>query len=429
MNDEDVFPIKNNAACQYKWAWSSVYLNKGTTASCHRCKHHKFDVDTIKNFHNLPGKIEDRTKMLNNIWPGNGCEYCRDIEAAGGMSDRTAFTNRDNTILPFEMVNDPTAVEVTPTILEVYFSNLCNQACIYCRPSFSSVIEHEVNKFGPSKFNEDYGQFYSDDRVNYVKYRDKFFEWMEEHGHKLVMFKMLGGEPFYQEEFEMCLDFFDKHPCPNLTWDIFTNLNHDSARFKQKLSKVEKLIHEKKLKKMIAVCSIDTWGPDVEYIRHGLRVNNAEENMLTLLKTDGVEVSIHATMTALSLPSMHLLAEKWHEWKKIDQYTHFHWNTVMAPPCFEIYHFGDKLLGHLDKFINALTEYTNDLDMYFKNNPHQRTILGIRQRMEKSSVNSKEVSILYNFLNELDERRKDDWKSKFPEISKLMQDIIETNDV
>ena len=31
--------------------------------------------------------------MMQGKWPGQGCEYCRDIEAAGGISDRVEFNS------------------------------------------------------------------------------------------------------------------------------------------------------------------------------------------------------------------------------------------------------------------------------------------------------------------------------------------------
>lgn len=413
-----IFPIQNDAACQYKWAWSSIYLNTGTTASCHRCRHYKFNLDNIKNFHNLPGKINDRSKMLKGEWPGNGCEYCRDIELAGGLSDRTAFTNADKTILPPELETDPTALSVTPTILEVYFSNLCNQSCVYCRPTFSSQIEHEVKKYGPSKYNSNYSEWLNDDRKNYVKYREKFFEYMVEHGNKLLMFKMLGGEPFYQEEFDMCLDFFDKNPCPELNWHIFSNLNHDPLKFQIKIDKVRKLIYEKKIKSMQVICSIDCWGPELEYIRYGLNMDWAEKNILIMLKTMGVEVQIHSTVTALSMPSFYKLAEKVREWKKIKHVT-FHWNTVVIPQCFDIYNFGNVFVEDLNKFIEVI----KDKNML----SYQDTVYGIRAKMLSSNVNKKEICNLYEFLNDLDIRRKDDWKKRLPRVASIMQDIINKN--
>jgi len=412
-----IFPINNDAACQYKWAWSTIFLNTGTTASCHRCKHYDFNTETIKDFHNLPGKLEDREKMLQGIWPGNGCEYCRDIEVSGGLSDRTAFTNKEAGILPPELQSNSMAVKVTPTILEVYFSNLCNQSCVYCRPSFSSVIENEVRKYGPSQYNSNYSDWLRDDRQNYKTYRDKFFEWMVENGNKVVMFKMLGGEPFYQEEFDMILDFFDKNPCPNLSWHIFSNLNHEPGKFRGKLDKVNKLIEEKKLKSMMIICSIDCWGPDLEYVRYGLNIDWAEKNILTLLNCSGVDIQVHATITALSMPSMYILAEKIREWSKIKA-IHFHWNTVHTPACFDIYHFGDEFVKDMDRFIDVIKSEKSE------NMLVQDTVYGIRAKMLSSQIDKTQVNNLYQFLNELDVRRRDDWRKRLPHIATIMEDII-----
>jgi hypothetical protein len=44
--------------------------------------------------------------------------------------------------------------------------------------------------------------------------------------------------------------------------------------------------------------------------------------------------------------------------------------------------------------------------------------------MESSQVNRMQVNRLYQFLNELDVRRKDDWKKRFTRVSGLMEDII-----
>ena len=80
--------LKTDPACQFKWTWSTLFLNFGTTSSCHRCKHWEVTVENFMDFHNLPGKVSDREKMLQGQWPGNGCEYCKVVEEAGGVSER-----------------------------------------------------------------------------------------------------------------------------------------------------------------------------------------------------------------------------------------------------------------------------------------------------------------------------------------------------
>ena len=99
-------PINKDTACQFKWTWSTLFLNFGTTSSCHRCKHWPVTVDTIEDFHNVPGKLQDREKMLQGQWPGNGCEYCKVVEDVGGISERKAYI-KDLPMLPPEMQFEP----------------------------------------------------------------------------------------------------------------------------------------------------------------------------------------------------------------------------------------------------------------------------------------------------------------------------------
>ena len=133
-----VFPIHTDTACQLKWNWSTIFLTTEKTASCHRTNHHRFDTDRF-DFHNTPSKISDRLNMLEGQWPDRGCEYCRNIEQAGGVSDRITNLDFPGIHAPPELDADPRAVHVTPRILEVYFDNTCNLKCLYCGPHFSSL--------------------------------------------------------------------------------------------------------------------------------------------------------------------------------------------------------------------------------------------------------------------------------------------------
>ena len=129
--------LNTDPSCQFKWTWSTLFLNFGTTSSCHRCKHWEVTVENFMDFHNLPGKINDREKMLQGQWPGNGCEYCKVVEEAGGVSERVGYIN-DLQMVPPENETNPEETHVTPRLLEVYFSNLCNMSCTYCSAKFRS---------------------------------------------------------------------------------------------------------------------------------------------------------------------------------------------------------------------------------------------------------------------------------------------------
>lgn len=412
------FPIVNDAACLYKWTWSTIFLNRGTTASCHRGYHWKLSAATLKDFHNHPGKLGDREKMKQGIWPGNGCEYCRDVEAAGGASDRTSFVNKSVELLPPELETDPTAIHTTPRLLEVYFSNICNQSCVYCTPGFSSQIEQEVRRYGPSEYNYDYGHFKADDRENYDTYVKLFWEWMHENSHNLLILNTLGGEPMYQKEFDQHIEFFSTHYNPNLVWKVFTNLKHDTESFKEKIDKVQKLVDEGRIKRLDLTVSIDCWGPELEYARNGLELVQAEANINTLLQATGVGVQFHATLTAVTLPTFYQLVEKFIGWQRIKPEANINWNTVVSPSCFDPYNFGNHLVTYVDKAIEIFKQHG---DMYLS---EQETLMGIKKRMESAPVKLEGVKNLYGFLNELDRRRKQDWKALYPDLVEIIYDIV-----
>ena len=125
--------------CMYKWTWSTIRLMEGSTNSCHRVKSDKLKPENYKNFHNTPTKLLHRQSMQNGHWPGDGCEYCRDIELAGGHSDRMDL-NQDTWLAPKELEDKSSAIKLTPRLVEVYFNNLCNLNCIYCSGEYLSLI-------------------------------------------------------------------------------------------------------------------------------------------------------------------------------------------------------------------------------------------------------------------------------------------------
>ncbi len=214
------FPIRTQTSCRLKWAWSTVYLNLGVTGSCHRSSLSAIP-DQFNEFHNTPIKIQDRSIMLQGQWPGNGCEYCRDIETAGGTSDRQ-FQNLIPDIYPSELDNDPTLTLVTPAVLEVFFSNTCNLACVYCNAKFSSSIQAENKKFGGAILPE-LNFEYVDNRAKEMI--PKFWKWFEANSSSLQRLQILGGEPFLLKEVTQLIDYFEQYPHPNLEFNLITNLN------------------------------------------------------------------------------------------------------------------------------------------------------------------------------------------------------------
>jgi hypothetical protein len=115
--EQKYFPINTATACQLKWNWSTIRLYDGTTSSCHRVDPDTVVPGTFDNFHNTPKKIADRKLMLNGQWPQGGCEYCKNIEDAGGSSDRMFHKSIPN-MSPPELDSDEQAVHVHLVLLK-----------------------------------------------------------------------------------------------------------------------------------------------------------------------------------------------------------------------------------------------------------------------------------------------------------------------
>jgi len=414
-NSNLAFPIKTATACQYKWTWSTVFLSVGTSASCHRCK--GWDVsDFMEDFHNHPGKVSDREKMLEGQWPGNGCEYCKKIEDVGAKSERTAYIN-DMELAPPELLTNPRATKVTPRILEVYFSNVCNQKCTYCSPFFSSLIEAEVHKFGPIETEYSLDGFNA--KPGYKERKDKFWQWMDKYSHHLFDFQILGGEPMYQPEFEECLVFLENKKHPNLKWKIFSNLKHDPIKFEKKLERIEKLVDSKNIKSFEIVCSMDNWGPQAEFARSGMDLKQWEQNFDTLLNHSKVIISIHSTISPITLCTMGDLYSRIKDWNKVREIK-FGWNTIAAPSFMN-----PEILGrHAIKFFDEVLETLPDNDSrkeYFK---------GFKKQVTESQVDPKRLLKLKNYLNNIDIRRNTDWKSLYPWLSNTIdQELKKINTI
>jgi len=428
MTERKVFPIKTATACQYKWAWSTIYLSQGSTNSCHRVSGGYLNETNFKEFHNLPEKIRDRELMLKGEWPNNDCNYCKRTEDAGGISERTGYINGLDMVSP-ELYTDPTATRVTPRILEIYFSNVCNQSCVYCSPMFSSVIEQEIKKFGPLSKS-----YFLDGSWGvsplYDQWKREFWEWMAENSKHLYDFQVLGGEPMFQPEFNECLEFFESADNPELNWKMFSNLKHDTDQFTVKIEKLASLVRRGKLKRIEIVCSIDCWGAEQEYARNGMKLTNWQDNFDVLLRTPEIQIFIQSTLSSITLPTAYQLTDKVVEWNRFPQIVNGKpkiirqgWNIVANPPFLDPCIFGEYMTEYFDKLIASSQklrpENFTDPVQSEGGYPDISYLDGFAQQVKTTAVNKEMLAELRNVLDELDVRRKQNWRGIYPWMDEI----------
>lgn len=419
-----IFPIKVEPACLLKWSWSSVFLHTGTSASCHRTEHYQIDPNNFDEFHNLPEKIIARDRMLNGIWPGAGCEHCRNIESAGGISDRIYQLDAQSDIIqhPPELNTDPTATRVTPTILEVYFKNTCNMACTYCGSNFSSRWADEDRKFNPSQIKVEPKQLTAD---QYRKMVDNLWAYLEKDNRYLTLhrYHILGGEPFLLSELDESIEFWEQHPNINLIFGIVSNLNIPTERFKQYVDRFEKLVLGNKVWKLQITASLDAWGPEQEYVRYGLDLDTWQRNFELLVSKSWVALSINSTMSSLTIKHMPELIKKINHWNSLRGVEYRTEDHVFNEP---ILHSFQTVIGHIDnpyvfgdEFNDSMNEIVNlmptDSDAQKASRAQMQSIADALKQAQHSPA---EINKLKEYLDNLDMRRKTNWRKLFPWLDK-----------
>lgn len=412
---QKVFPIKTSTACQLKWNWSTIFLTDETTASCHRTNHHKFDT-TLFDFHNTPSKLDDRSRMLQGQWPEKGCEYCQQIEVAGGQSDRITNLDMPGIHAPIELDTNPTAINVTPRILEVYFDNTCNLKCVYCGPQFSSLWEAENRKHGTFQSNGItlLGTFNKSPNIESNK--QKIFAWLKENGQYLTNFNILGGDALYQKEFDQCLELFAEYPAPHLDLQIFTNLNTTPEKLQKVIEQAKNLIDTDCIKNFTVTASLDCWGAPQEYARFPLDLVKWEKNFLMLLEQPWIKIIIGSTITPLTIHTLDQLMERINVWRRQRPVYHY-FNSVNSPSYMFIDMFGDLFQADFAR-CQALVGDSQDQQQV------KKYLQGIAEQSTANGVNVKEVIKLETFLNEMDRRRGTDWRKTFPWLVDPISQII-----
>jgi hypothetical protein len=404
------FPIKTATACQYKWAWSTIYLNYLSSASCHRVKPVPFRLEEFDTFHNIPKKIQDRTLMLDGKWPTGGCEYCQQIESSGGWSDRQHSLDIRN-LMPAELEYDQTAVVVTPTIVEIFAQNTCNLACTYCNGGLSSKIEQENKKFGA--FNRD-GVSIPIDNVPQAadEYLKKFFAWLSANIQSLKRLHLLGGETFIQHELmTTVLDIIEQHPNPDLEFCVFSNFNAPAKYWNLYIDRIKRLQQKQHIRVFDLTASIDCWGSAAEYARSGLNLKKFEDNFAWASEQgDWMRLHVNQTITALTIRTMPELIDKISHYSKnkhIGHYFQFYTGPQMFqhPKIYE-YKFWEQ---DFENILNAMPKRTHD---QLEAIPRMQGIQAQLQQVTHN--NTREIKKLHVYLDELDRRRNTNWRDVFP---------------
>ena len=377
-------------------------LQEGTSSSCHRVKGVPLEVDNFDNFHNTETWISHRKMQLEGKFPQAGCQYCEQIEKNGGISDRLTHLKVPN-LVPAELELDPTALIVTPRIIEVFLDNVCNLACIYCDESNSTRIEQENKRYGYTPLINQI-----DRHKDFEQLQQKFFEYLEKNYHHFRRLQVLGGEPFFQNSFNDLMTVVKANSNPDLTLNIVTSLMVSKKKLQEFIDTVKDLLIARKLKNLEIMVSIDCWGPEQEYVRHGLNMSQWQENFELLSKQKWITLNANSTITSLTVKGMPDLIKFLNVHRKYRK-IHHTFGHVDGRPHQHCNIFGK---GFFDKEFNDIIECMPATTVWERNQIEY--MKGIHISLNDTEVNPVQLKNLKEYLDELDRRRNQNWIEIFP---------------
>ena len=392
-------------------------MHDGTTSSCHRVENSSIDLNNFDNFHNTDKKIADRKLMLQGQWPGGGCEYCKNMEQAGGTSDRMMHRQIPD-LTPPELSTDINAINVTPRILEVYLDNVCNMSCVYCCDGASSRIQKENEKFGRFEHKGVVIENRTIPHPDKDQLKKSFWKWLENNYVHLHRLQILGGEPFFQSDFETCLEFLESHSNTELEFQIQTNLKVSPAKLDKFVQRMYKLLAKRKIKRLDITCSIDCWGDAQEYIRFGINLDQWKQNFEYLVSQKWITLNINQAITGIGIKDMLPLIEYINTQRQTRKIGHYH-QAVVDVSYFNPVIFGAGFFDEdFDKILNAMPDETQTQQY------SRQMMKTLQMQCNQTERQFDQLIKLKVALDELDRRRNLNWRTVFPWLEKELEHVV-----
>jgi MoaA/NifB/PqqE/SkfB family radical SAM enzyme len=370
MTPKDV--ITNEYFCPVPWT-GLMYNFDGTVKNCIRSNGAlgnitQQPIEEIVTKNNL-----DRQNKIIAKTPVPTCQSCYDLEQGKKsfniISDRV-FYIKELKKVPMSTY-EPGNFDLTT--IDVRWSNLCNFACVYCSPEFSSRWANELSQ---SMSVPDQQQ------------KQQFKDYIFANAKKLKHVYLAGGEPLLIKENLQLLEELS----PDVNLRINTNL-----------SKVDTKIFEKicSFKNVHWTVSIETIEQEFEYIRYGAKWSDFLENLKIIQQLDH----------KISFNMLHFLLNYLSIFDCVDflKKQGFHNNSfiiggLIKPLWANIRNHSPEILN---KVRQRLADEIAQSPGYHLENSYNNMLYFIQQPFDS------DIDMSLNMLNQLDHRRNLDSKSIF----------------
>lgn len=361
-----------------------MYNFDGTVKNCIRSAEPIGNIkdQSVENI--LTGMTNQDTqfRMLKQM-PGERCYPCYDLETEKRsfdiISDRV-FYIRELKSVPMDTYR---VASHDLHSIDIRWTNLCNFACVYCYPQFSS------------RWSEELGVAHD---VPTEQQRTQFKEYILKHAKQLRHVYMAGGEPLLMKENLELLELLQELN-PEVNLRINTNLSKTNTRVFDKICE---------FKNVHWTVSVESMEQEFEYIRHGGVWLDFLENLTRIRSLDH----------KISFNMLHFMLNHMSIFGCVDflKSLGFHNNSfiigaLLTPEYLNIRHLPESVLNSVKQM---LEQRINEQPGYLLENGYRNMLKYIQLPMTKDFVGSlKQLSIL-------DSRRNLDSKQIFKDLYKIL---------
>ena len=421
-----IIPDKiKDSFCSAKWLMATMHFGMGENHSCYHPPIHRWNIEDVKRtpsmLHNTTHKVDQRRMMMNGEKPKE-CYYCFDMEAINPdvISDRKRFTNEPYAIERREEILKAPFKPINPSYLELSFSNVCNFGCSYCSPGQSSKWENEVRKYGsypvedPTVHQDKMHDMIPEDDNPYI---DAFWKWLPDAYKDLRYLRITGGEPLATRNFMKLLDFVSENHNPNLTLVVNTNLCVPDKNLNMFFEKATTLLNAKTIKGLEVYTSMDTWGPQAEYIRDGLDIERWEATVRKVSTTFHVPIRVMVTFGLMSIFNFQTFAEKIIQMRNEGIDIMFNCARLVDPKQFDLRILPDSA----DVYFTKMNTFIVDNGQITNVERETWQMVYDFWKARKTTMTPEDCAWrteqFAKFVGEYDKRRSKNFKENFPELS------------
>jgi len=327
------------------------------------------------------------------------CKQCWDDEAAGVFSFRQ------------QQSHIPVSVD-KPVIRELVLklSNKCNCACRICTWYLSSLWQSELEK--TNRFSREDAKWFilgnESDKIT----PENFEDW-KKHLATVEHLSLYGGEPLLNEEVLKTLEYLIEH---NRAKDVELGLNTNGTVVSNKVINILR-----QFKHVNLHFSIDDLHERFNYQRWPAKYDNIFADLKEIHDTYNqkqMRIFLYTTISVFNIMNMKNILDEWRKYPKFEVNIE---NIIHEPKVLVPYNLPEIVKPKIE-------EYLNQADWSEENNNYHRDNMDWKQQiinfmyLYKSPYSSCEeyIKALDDYLGFDDVRRKQDWKTTFPELYELL---------